>query len=310
MKLTILSLLLFLNFNFIVAQTAEEYNLQSIEKANEGKYSAALKDIDKALEIDSLNIEYLISKAYLHYDLKEFQESYNVFSHVIFLDGNSVSYNGRGMVMETVGEMEMAIEDYSMAIDNAENDTIRASALSNRAASYSKIRNFNLAYEDLIKAYSIDSTSLSVLTNLGAICDEIGKGDETLKYLLKALEVDPDFYPAYGNIGYKYQEMGQHEMAIKYYDKVLEFNPEEPLGYSNRSFNYYKLGDFKQAMKDIDKSLKLYPSNSYAYRVKALILLKDGKTEKACENLQIAIEYGFTERFGNEVLSLQREFCK
>lgn len=310
MKLTILSIIFVFNISILIGQTAEDYYQSSIEKYDNEKYGAALKDIESAIQLDSTNIKYYNAKAFTHYDLEQFQECYNTYSTALSIEENYVSFNGRAMVLETVGQLEFAIEDYTMAIKIADNDTMKCGALSNRAAAKSKIREFESAYEDLISAYAIDSTRLEVLTNLGAICDEIGRGDETLKYLLKAIEVDPDFYPAYGNIGYKYQEMGQHEMAIKFYDKVLDFNPDEPLGYSNRSFNYYKIGELKQAMKDIDKSLKIYPSNSYAYRVKALILLKDGKTEKACENLQLAIDYGFTDRFGDEVLYLINENCR
>lgn len=310
MKHLLLLFIFSFNLSFLIGQTAEEYYQKSVKNHDDKKFNASLKDIESAIELDSLNVKYHNSKAYTHYELRQFQECYDTYTNAISIKENYVSFNGRALVLETVGQMEFALEDYTMAIKMAENDTMLCGGLSNRAAAKSKMREFKSAYDDLILAYSIDSTRLEVLTNLGAICDEIGKGDETLKYLLKAIEVDPDFYPAYANIGYKFQEMGNHQMAIKYYDKVLDFNPEEPLGYSNRSFNYYMLGNLKQAMKDIDKSLKIYPSNSYAYRVKALILLKDGKTEKACENLQIAIEYGFTDRFGDEVLYLINKHCK
>ena len=104
--------------------------------------------------------------------------------------------------------------------------------------------------------------------------------------------------------------MGDHKKAIEYFDKVLSFNPNEPLGYSNRSFNLYKLGDLKAALKDIDESIKLYPGNSYAYRIKALIYFEQGKTKKGCENIQIALDYGFTAMYGDEVVKLQNEKCK
>jgi Tfp pilus assembly protein PilF len=128
-------------------------------------------------------------------------------------------------------------------------------------------------------------------------------------YLNKAIEIDSAYYPAYANIGFKYQEMGQHEKAIEYYDMVLSFAPDEPLGYSNRSYNRMKVGDLKGAMKDIEKSLKLYPSNPYAYKVRALIYIESEKIDKACEDLQTALDKGYTITFGNEVLDLQKQYC-
>lgn len=291
-------------------QTANDFNVKAIEKSEEGNFKAALKEINNAIMLDSLNIDFLNSKGYYLYELEKYQESYDVYSQAIAIEANYHSYQGRGFLLETIGEFNLAIEDYSMAISKAENDTVKCTELSNRAVVKMKLRDFQSAYEDLMIAYSLDSSRLAVLTNLGAVCDEIGKGEETLKYLLKAIEVAPEFYPAYGNIGFKYQEMGQYSKAIEYFNKVLEFNPNDPLGYSNRSYNLYKLGDLKGAHKDIDKSIKLYPGNSYAYRIKALIYLEEGKLEKACENIQIALNKGFTSLYGDEVINLQNENCK
>ena len=304
--------LIILAFNSILAlgQTADESYMKAINKGKEGNFKAALKEIEKALTLDSLNTDFLNIKGYYLYELNQYQKAYNTYSRAIKVDGNAQSYAGRGRTLETVSEFKLAIEDYTKAINYAENDTIKYMELSNRAAAKMKIRDFQGAYKDLIYAYSFDSTSLGILTNLGAVCDEIGKGEETLYYLLKAIEVDSLFYPAYGNIGFKYQEMGEHTKAIEYFNKVLEFNPNEPLGYSNRSYNLYKLGDLKSAHKDIDKSLKLYPSNSYAHRIKALIYLEEGKEQKACEAIQTALDYGFTQQYGDEVIRLQNEHCK
>jgi tetratricopeptide (TPR) repeat protein len=310
MKFRIILILTLFTSGLTFGQTANDFNVKAIDKSDEGNFKAALKEINNAIILDSLNTDFLNSKGYYLYELEQYQESYDVYSKAIAIEGNSHSYDGRGIVLETVGEFNLAIEDYSMAINKAENDTIKYMELSNRAAAKMKLRDFQSAYEDLMNAYSFDSSDIAVLTNLGAVCDEIGKGEETLKYLLKAIEVDPEFYPAYGNIGFKYQEMGQYSKAIEYCNKVLEFDPNEPLGYSNRSYNLYKLGDLKGAHKDIDKSIKLYPGNSYAYRIKALIYLEEGKLEKACVNIQIALNKGFTSQYGDEVINLKNENCK
>jgi tetratricopeptide (TPR) repeat protein len=87
-------------------------------------------------------------------------------------------------------------------------------------------------------------------------------------------------------------------------------NPNEPLGYSNRSYSRLKLGDTKGAMKDINKSIELYPSNSYAYRNRALIYIEQEKFDKACEDLQTAIDKGYTLSYGEDVINLQKKHCR
>ena len=296
--------------NLTFAQTADELYEKANSSFENEDYKAALKTVDKAIELDSLNVDFYNLKALSLYKLEKFQESYDTYNKAISIfPEKPYLYISRGNLFLTIQKYDYAILDFTKAMGLAENDSTKCFAVTNRAAAKLSVRDFEGAYEDLMTAYKYDSTDVATLTNLGAVCDEIGRGDETLKYLLKVIEVDSSFYPAYGNIGFKYQELGQYEKAIEYFNKVLEFNPEEPLGYSNRSYNRLKLGDLKGAMKDIEKSIKLYPENSYAYRIRALIYIEKGKMNKACSDLQEALDRGFTLTYGKEVLNLQREHC-
>jgi tetratricopeptide (TPR) repeat protein len=71
----------------------------------------------------------------------------------------------------------------------------------------------------------------------------------------------------------------------------------------------YKLGRTKEALTDVNKSLKLDEANSYAYKNRALIYLEMKDTGKACEDLNKALELGFTEQYGNEVKELKIKHC-
>jgi tetratricopeptide (TPR) repeat protein len=238
-------------------------------------------------------------------------EAYETFNEGIRrCPGSALLYMQRGNFFQSIAEFDQSIMDFTIALKYAESDTLKNALLNNRAASKISKRDFKGAYDDLLLAYAYDSTDITILVNLGMICDELGMGELTMGYLLRAIEVDSTFYPAYGNIGFKYQEMGQYDKAIEYFDKVLEMSPDEPLGYSNRSYCRLKTGDLKGAKSDIEKSLKLYPENSYAYRNRALIYLEEGRTDKACEDFKTALDKGFTEMYGDEVLKLRKEHCK
>ncbi|MFO7723406.1 MAG: tetratricopeptide repeat protein [Bacteroidales bacterium] len=307
--------LFFLALAFIihlsVAQTAEQHYSSASDAFDQQKYKQALKSIDKALRLDSANASYYQFKSDLLKEQKQYMKAFETVNQGIRMcPKTSMLYLQRGNLLLGWQEYDQAIFDFTAAMAYAGNDTMKNSAITNRAAAKLKKRDFTGAYNDLMIAYQFDSTDLATLVNLGAICDEVGKGDETLKYLLKAVEVDSTFYPAYGNIGFKYQEMGQHEKAIAYFNKVLAMNPDEPLGYSNRSYNKLKTGDLKGAMSDIEKSIRLYPANSYAYRIRALIYLEEGRTDKACEDISTALSKGFTESYGDEVIQLQKKHCK
>ena len=82
------------------------------------------------------------------------------------------------------------------------------------------------------------------------------------------------------------------------------------MSYNNRGYAKYKLKDYKSALKDITRSIDLYPANSYAFRNRALVYLSLDKKEKACENLQKAIDLGYSGMYGNDVEELLKKNCE
>jgi tetratricopeptide (TPR) repeat protein len=288
---------------------------QHYEDANtlydQEKYKEALPEINEAVKAEPYNVDYLNKKGLILSKLRRHNEALIAFTRAIDNDPTYFgTYLNRSVTYQDLRDMDKSLADLDKAYKYAKTDSDRIAALVNRAAAHSKERSFQLAYNDLMRIYLIDSNNVGMLTNLAAICDEIGKGNETLKYLFRVIKIDPTFFQAYGNIGFKYQEMGDHKKAIEYYNKVLELKPDEPLGYSNRAFNKLKLGDLKGAYADIDKSLSIFPDNSYAYRIRGLIYVQDHKAEQACKDFDTALGLDFTKMYGDEVLDLKKKYCQ
>jgi tetratricopeptide (TPR) repeat protein len=309
MKL-ILTLILIILIKISFAQTADKFYKDAENCFEKKDFDCALKFIEKAISIDSLNADHYDMKAQCLRELNQFEQSFKMFTKAIAINPNeSIFYNNRGNLLLNLTQPDYAIADFTQAMRVAKNDSIKHYAVTNRAAAKLNKRDFEGAYEDLMQAYKFDSTGIATLINLGAVCDEIGRGHETLKYLLKVLEINPNEFGAYGNIGFKYQEMGQYEKAIEYFNKVLQLQPDEPVAYGNRGFNKLKLGDLKGARQDIEKSISMYPANSYSYRTRALISIQEKLKDKACEDLQTALDKGFTQQYGEEVNNLKKEHC-
>lgn len=293
------------------AQTIDEHYNQASEALENEDYPAALQLIDQVLAKDQSNPDYFDIRAISLFYLKEYKAANNTYKAGLKLFPKEATlYNSRANMLLSLRQVELALKDYTKAIELAETDKLKIGFLSNRSGAKMHTRDFDGAYDDLMIAYELDSTNLATLTNLGVVCDETGRGNETLKYLIKVVEIDSLYFPAYINIGFKYQFMNKHEEAIPYFNKALEISPNEPLGYSNRSFSYLKIGKTKAAMRDIDKSIKLYPGNSYAYKIRALIFIEEKKFKKACVDLEEALKQGYTRRYGDEVLELQKKHCK
>jgi tetratricopeptide (TPR) repeat protein len=306
--------LLFLVLIFTIttgrAQTAEGYYNQSRVLSGQKDYPNAILAIDKALGSNAQEPRYYISKAECYRAMDSVRLAYEIYCQAIAMcNDRFLLYINRGALFVRVRQFDDAIEDFTLAFNEAKFDSCKVLALANRAGARQYKRDFKNAYDDLLAAYKIDSTDLGVLTNLGAVCDEVGSGNETLKYLLKAVQINPQYYEAYANIGFKYQEMGQYKKAIEYYDKVVKLNPKEALGYSNRAYNKLKLNDLAGAITDVNESLELYPGNAYAYRIRALIYIAKKEFGRACTDLETALGKGFTTSYGDEVENLQKQYC-
>ena len=294
-----------------MAQTADEHYKQFLKYSDEKKVEKALESIQNAVRLDSNNARYYQMLAITLQEMDRRADAYAVYMKAIVkFPEDSDLMHGRGLLMFTLGEFDLAIADYNSALKICKTDTGRFYLISNRASAKIYKRDFQGGYEDLMICYKIDSNNMAVLTNLGAVCDEIGKDDEVMKYLLRAIQLSPKDVGGYANIGFRYQKLGDHRQAIQYYNKVLELSPEEPLGFSNRSYSKLKLGDIKGAMEDIEKAIELYPGNSYAYRNRALIYIEVKDYKKACEDLNAAVRKGFTVSYGDEVINLIQQHCK
>lgn len=311
MRISIISFFLSLLVFSGMSQTDSLEYKKSVAEFESGNPKAALKSIDKALGLAEKE-DYIIFKSDILRELEDYQGVYDVLQRGIVVFPESFSLHGNlGIFLSEIGEIEYATEILTKAVELAGSDSILlSSAHTNLSSVYTAVRDFESSYEHLIKAHNFDPLNIASLINLGAVCDEIGKAEEGIKFLYKALEIDPTYYPIYGNIGFLHQTNGDYAKAIECYNKVLEMNPDEPLGYSNRSFNRMKLGDLKGAMADIDKSIKLYPANSYAYMVKGSIYVEQKKYDKACEQFSIALQKGFTERYGKDVEIMMGKYCR
>lgn len=297
---------------FYTSTHAQNEELASAEEyANSGKYKQALTEIEKAIEIDNQVAQLFVKKAGYQIELRDFEGALQTYSDgILLMPDSSTLYDGRGVMLTAFGLQKEAIEDFSIGYRKTKDLEEKAHFLMNRGGAKIKIRDFDGAYEDLIKAHALDSTSLDIMNNLAAVCDEVGKPEENLEMLKKIIETDETYIPAIVNLGFKYQLLERHKEALVYFDKAVNLDPEGPLGYSNRSFSKLKLGDTNGAMTDINKSLKIMPSNSWAYKIRAMIYIQQGKTKKACADLQTALEWGYTEQYGDEVEQLIQTNCQ
>jgi tetratricopeptide (TPR) repeat protein len=294
----------------LLSAQADEAITASAAKREEGNLSEAMKILNKAIGKYPEEPDLYHERAMTYLDAKKYDLALLDFSQAISLDStNSVYWANRANLLSGAGYYNEALYDYYAALERVESDTARSFIYINRAGTYLLIREFEMAYDDLMEAYRIDSLNTATLNNLGTVLDDLGRTEESIIYLKKVIELDPGFLGGYANLAFQFGKLGRHQEALDYSNKAIAIAPDQGILYNNRGFIYYSMGEYKKALKDINKSLKMYPMNSYAYRNRALVYIAQKKNSSACEDLKKAIELGFTTNYGPECEELLRTHC-
>lgn len=243
-------------------------------------------------------------------DLEKPSEAFEKFSGIVERQPESYfGHFGQGLVMQFVGQFDNCVTVLDRAIENTEVDSLIASAKFNRSYCHDRIGNTDLAIKDLQDAHKFDTMNVSYMNNLAMTYNSVGKREEGLRLMKKVVELDPEFEGAYANLGFQLSELERYEEASEAFENGLDLHPNNPYILNNYGYVLFKLGDVRQAKRMIRKSLRKYEENAYAYRNMALINIHEKDFKSACENLQLALDYNYTDLYDNEVKKLKQNHC-
>ncbi len=258
------------------------YQLKGRSLFNLGKDKEALDCINKSIEINPYN-----SKNY--------------------------GYRATMLIQKANYDVNSVLEDLNKALKA---DPNCVDLLMIKAKVYKNNGYMKKALDEAEKILKIDSTDYFALVLKGNIYRLLGKNKESLLNFSLAIEYNPEDPLAYEQRGFLFMNDNKNLAALNDFKKVVKLNSLtnqsniiQALGYNNRGFAFYLNDSIDKALNDINYAIKLFPDNSYAYKNRALVYIKIGEKSKACKDLQKAINKGFTEKYGNEVLSLIETYC-
>lgn len=292
------------------AQTAEEYYSKASQLYDSLQYEKALAEITIAIEIDSLNISYLLFQSSTYLMLGKKPEALQSASKAAMIEPESYRpYFQLGNIYLSIGEMRRAQIYLKKSKGFCTDSLIKSSICLNLAVCYISERKFEEAETILREAIELDANNMDAYFNLATILDDLKKYDEAELCYKKIIDLDPENIYVYNNLGFFYQQIGRYKESIQCFNKVIDVYPDEAYSYNNRAYSYMKLGKLKKALTDVNLSITLLPENAFAYRNRALIYFEMERSEDACQDLQKALDLGFTKYFGNEVEELIKQKC-
>ncbi|MXY22703.1 MAG: tetratricopeptide repeat protein [Dehalococcoidia bacterium] len=174
-----------------------------------------------------LNADYFVNRGQRHFDIGEWELAIESYTVAIYLHPSNAMYRQRrGWVHRHIGENVKAIEDFTEAIRL---DPDMASFYIDRATAFHRMGNYYRALEDSDKA----------------------------------IELQPDYAPFYRDRGYLHFRLDNYDGAIEDYTKAIKLEPGNAGFYVDRAWVYLESGDHYLAIADFDKAIELDPDNEW-----------------------------------------------
>lgn len=191
-------------------------------------------------------------------------------------------YYNRGLAHRKEGKTDLAIADYSTAIQL---DPKYVGAYYDRGLAYYIQRKIDLAIADYSEAIRLDPKHAGAYNNRGLAYEEQDKIKPAIADYSEAIRLNPKDEKAYRNRGNVYYDNryieGFLDLAIADYSKVLELKPKDVRGYNNRGLAYEAQGKMKIgfAIADYNDAIRLDPEYEPARNNLKNLLKKHTKLE-------------------------------
>ena len=229
-----------------------------------GNISAAITEINTALENDPNNYDALLDKAAIMESTGKYSDAIEVFNQINFIKGgNALTYNELGNCYIAMGEDEKAFDCYKKSY-NA--DSTNAIAKFNYATALWKLNKDTVNSIRLIdQLLAKDVTNAEYYNAKAFILSQSGKSDESIANFDTAIANNKNLASAYLGKGITFYNQQKVEEALKEFNKAIDANTNYGDAYLNRAIAEEELNKFNKACDDLEKAAELGAKNAQEY---------------------------------------------
>ncbi len=236
-------------------------------------------------------------KGLLHKKQGNYEQSIQAFSSFIHDYPHEFPkvYLERGYTFIFLKRYEEALQDFTLLKQLEPNNHLAPFALGRM---HSELGHYETAIPFLDQALSIQPFDAQCLNYRGVAKCKIKDFDSAIKDFIKATEIDSSFAMAFNNAGaarYYNQDIDNPikkdiENAVSFFSKAIDNDPTLSLAFRNRGAMYLFLGFLDQALNDLTKAGNLEPQEALIPFYKAVVLREKTLYKESHENLDKALE--------------------
>lgn len=247
-------------------EKADYWFKRGFQSAGSGSYEEALRDFDKALQMNPENAGAWNGKALAlrslslsKHDLDKYSESLKASDKAIEMYNKAIETNPHDV--NAWYYKGLALNDKAITIQSGE-------ALNVSSDKQEKIRCFEEAARAYEKVTEINPKYVTAWKNKGNVLYSLGKYNESIQACDKAIEIVPKYGLAWYSKGLVLYKMGKYKEAVSAYDKATEMFPENADIWYDKANALYSMGNYDAAIECYDRSLKLKQSFADAWHGK------------------------------------------
>lgn len=311
LKTVSLGFLFFISFiPCLSAQTPESNFILGKELFEQGKYELALETVDLVIATDSSKAEYYLLRANVYFKLQLYKEAINDCYKTLRIQPQLPEvYLLRGKLCVVTESYGGAILFFGKAIQFSSSNDILFQAFLNRGATYLAMQKYHDALTSFKSAFEIDPNSAELLLIMADTRLRLGEPEKAKVLLIEVIENDPENARAYDILGGISFEKRDYVQASIAFEKYVSLSPTAQ-SFKQLAEVYFILKEYQKAMTALNKSIEIDPSDPEPYKVKGIIYIEQGRRENGCNQLFGAMQLGYFEKYGYDLLDIYLKHCE
>jgi len=249
--------------------------------------ASAGRDLERAVHIDSANVNYRLQLGDLYYRTVQVEKAFNQFERAAELDPSNTP------AILKQAEIQLVLRNYQRSMglvnDALKKDQHAAHGYFLKGWIYMETGDTAMALSSFRTAVEQDNQDYSAYIMLGKI--SAARHDPLAEqYYATAIALRPRSVEAWYNKGMYYQEAGKDSLALECYKQIKEIDPNNALAWYNSGFiRLEHLHDPQGAKHDFSEAIRLEPGYTDAWYNRGLAMERANELDSAAASYQIVL---------------------
>ena len=261
---------------------------RGITYRNMGNYEYALKDFDRAIEIDANYDWALADRGFTYFLMKRYDDAFKDFNRAIELNPDyKWALAQRGFTYTVIKAYDDALSDINRAI---EIDPEYISAQVNRGITYRQMKRYDDGLKELDRAIESEPNDKWAIAHRGKTYRKMKRYKDALQDFDRAIEIDPDYKWAIAYRGIVYREMECYEDALKDFNRAIEIDSDDKWVITQRGYTYRWMNLYEEALSDFNRAIEIDPDSLWPLARRGEYYLIVKQYDEALTDLNFAVE--------------------